>query len=103
MGELNFMANKKINCGKIITVIRVISAAFIFIAGMLFISYENSKYGYLQTGGKVEQEIKDGVFITYVWKGDKVIRVWYISIDKLTDSLKIAKRLEGERILETLK
>ena len=52
---------------------------------------------------RVTQKYQYREFVTRVWKGLNLVQSWHTPLDKVTDSLKTAQRLEGERLLKLLK
>lgn len=70
---------------------------WIIIFGVLFSAW------YTMLRDRVEQEVRDGNFITYVWKDMNIIKSTYTPIDQVTDSLKTAQYNEGEKLLKILK
>lgn len=57
---------------------------------------------YLASFSRIEQEVREDNFVTYVWKGSKIVRSWYTPVEKLTDSLKTSQRKAGEDFLRIL-
>jgi hypothetical protein len=57
---------------------------------------------------RVDQEVykqSDGklVFATWVWYDDKIVQSFYSDVPSITDSIKSAHRIAGEKLLQTLK
>lgn len=59
------------------------------------------------TRDRVEQDVMVGVdggtkFATFVWHDTKIVKAWFVDIDKLTDSIKVHHKEAGEALLKTI-
>ena len=52
---------------------------------------------------RVEQKMFRADFTTIVWINNNIAKSWFTPIDQITDSMKTAQRIEGERLLKMLK
>ena len=52
---------------------------------------------------RVDQTIVHENLMTCVWINNNIAKALYTPIDQLTDSIKTAQRIEGERLLKILK
>lgn len=57
---------------------------------------------YIETGSRVEQEVRDGNFVTYAWKSKQIVKYWSTPVNQLTDSLKTAQKKAAEDFLRIL-
>lgn len=57
---------------------------------------------YEKTFSRVEQKVITGDFCTIAYQNGKIVNLWYIPIDKLTDSAKTAQKKAAEDLLTIL-
>lgn len=80
---------------------KIIAFSFtsVFLFGLLFFAWYSNRDRVVQEPYKIGCDIK---YVTWVWVGNNIVQAWYDPID-LSDSLKAARKIEGERIIKTIK